>query len=36
MRAFVEAYIDEEMSQQVAGQIPWFHNCVILEKLKSQ
>lgn len=34
MRAFAEAYPDEEISQQLAGQIPWFHNCLILEKVK--
>jgi predicted nuclease of restriction endonuclease-like (RecB) superfamily len=34
MKAFAEAYPDEEISQQLAGQIPWFHNCVILEKVK--
>jgi predicted nuclease of restriction endonuclease-like (RecB) superfamily len=26
MRAFAEAYPDEQFVQQVAGQIPWFHN----------
>jgi predicted nuclease of restriction endonuclease-like (RecB) superfamily len=34
MRAFAEAYPDEAFVQQVAAQIPWFHNCVILEKAK--
>ena len=34
MRAFAEAYPDEEFVQQVAGQIPWFHNCVLLDKEK--
>src|SRR5262245_10008277 len=27
MRAFAEAYSDEPIVQQVAAQIPWFHNC---------
>jgi len=35
MRAFAEAYPDEAIVQQVAAQIPWFHNCVLLDKVKS-
>lgn len=35
MRAFVEAYPDELFVQQAAAQIPWFHNCVILDKIKN-
>ncbi|MDJ0708090.1 MAG: PDDEXK nuclease domain-containing protein [Leptolyngbyaceae cyanobacterium MO_188.B28] len=34
MRAFAEAYPDEQIVQQLAGQIPWFHNCVLLDKEK--
>lgn len=34
MRSFAGNYADEEFVQQVAGQIPWFHNCVILDKVK--
>ncbi len=34
MRAFAEAYADQEFVQQAAAQIPWFHNCVLLEKVK--
>lgn len=34
MRAFASAYPDEQIVQQVAAQIPWFHNCVLLDKLK--
>lgn len=30
MRAFAEAYPDEPFVQHAAGQIPWFHNCVLL------
>jgi predicted nuclease of restriction endonuclease-like (RecB) superfamily len=26
MRAFAEAWQDEEIVQQLAGQLPWFHN----------
>lgn len=33
MRAFAEAWPDESIVQQVAAQIPWFHNCVLLDKL---
>ena len=35
MRAFAEAYPDEQIVQQVIGQIPWGHNITLLEKLKS-
>jgi predicted nuclease of restriction endonuclease-like (RecB) superfamily len=34
MRAFAEAYPDEEFVQQTAAQIPWFHNCVLTDKVK--
>jgi predicted nuclease of restriction endonuclease-like (RecB) superfamily len=34
MRAFADAYPDEQFVQQVAGQIPWFHNCTLLDKVK--
>ena len=34
MRAFAEAYPDFEFVQQAAAQIPWFHNCVVLDKVK--
>lgn len=33
MRTFAEAY-DERIVQQAAAQIPWFHNCVLLDKVK--
>lgn len=33
MRAFAQAWPDEAFVQQVAAQIPWFHNCIILDKL---
>ena len=35
MRAFAEAWPDEDFVQQVAAQLPWFHNCTILDKLKT-
>jgi len=34
MRAFAEAYPDEQFVQQLVGQLPWGHNVVILTKLK--
>ena len=34
MRAFAQAYPDEQIVQHVAAQIPWFHNCVLLDKVK--
>jgi len=34
MRAFVDAWPDEQIVQQAAAQIPWFHNVVLLEKVK--
>lgn len=34
MRAFAEAYPKLSIVQQVAGQIPWFHNVILIEKLK--
>lgn len=35
MRAFAEAWPDEQFVHQAGGQIPWKHNCVILEKVKT-
>lgn len=34
MRAFAEAYPDKQIVQQVAAQIPWFHHCILLDKIK--
>lgn len=34
MRAFAEAYPSEQIIQQLAGQIPWWHNVVIMTRLK--
>lgn len=33
MRKFAEAWRDSPFVQQVAAQIPWFHHCVILDKV---
>ncbi|MEO1402803.1 MAG: PDDEXK nuclease domain-containing protein [Cyanobacteria bacterium J06635_1] len=34
MRAFAEAYPDQQFVHQLGAQIPWKHNCVIFEKVK--
>ena len=36
MRNFSSAYTEIEFLQQLAGEIPWFHHCVILDKVKGQ
>jgi predicted nuclease of restriction endonuclease-like (RecB) superfamily len=36
MRSFAEAWTDEQIVQQLAAQIPWFHNCILLDKVKSK
>ena len=35
MRKFAEIWSNEQFVQQPAAQIPWFHNCVILDKAKT-
>ena len=35
MRAFAEAWPEESIVQQAAAQLPWFHNCVLLDKVKN-
>ncbi len=35
MRAFALAWPDEVIVQQLAAQLPWFHNCVLLDKVKT-
>ena len=34
MRAFAEAWPDEDFVQQAAARLPWFHNVAILERVK--
>ena len=34
MRAFAAAWTDSEFVQQLAAQLPWFHNVALLDKLK--
>lgn len=36
MRKFAEAWPEREFVQQLAAQIPWFHNCLILDKLQDR
>ena len=35
MRAFAEAWPDRPIVQQVAAQLPWFHSCVLLDRVKN-
>ncbi len=35
MRKFAEEYNDKQFVQQLAAQIPWYHNCVLLDKISS-
>jgi predicted nuclease of restriction endonuclease-like (RecB) superfamily len=34
MRAFAKAWPDAAIVQQLAAQIPWFHNCILLDRVK--
>jgi predicted nuclease of restriction endonuclease-like (RecB) superfamily len=34
MKAFAEAWPDDLILQQAAAKLPWFHNCVLLDKVK--
>lgn len=36
MQKFAQAWPDVQIVQQLAAQIPWFHNCVILDKVDGQ
>lgn len=35
MRAFADAWPDEKFVQQAAAQLPWFHLCTLVDKLKT-
>lgn len=35
MQTFAKAYPDFTITQQLAAQIPWFHNCLILDKISN-
>ena len=34
MRSFAHAWPEEAIVQQAAAQLPWFHHCVLLDKVK--
>lgn len=36
MRAFAEAWPEAEFVQQAAAQLPWFHLCTLIDKLKTR
>jgi predicted nuclease of restriction endonuclease-like (RecB) superfamily len=36
MRAFADAWPEDSIVQQAAAQLPWFHNCIILDKIKDR
>jgi DUF1016 N-terminal domain len=36
MARFAEAWPDGLIGQQLADQIPWFHNCTLIEKVKDR
>src|ERR1039457_3543543 len=35
MRAFAEAWPENPIVQQAAAHLPWFHNCILLDKVKN-
>jgi len=35
MKAFAAAWPNQTILQQLAAKLPWFHNCVLLDKVKS-
>src|SRR5208282_3473796 len=36
MRAFAKAWPDHSIVQQLAAQIPWMHNCLLLDRVKEE
>jgi predicted nuclease of restriction endonuclease-like (RecB) superfamily len=34
MKAFADSWPEEPIVQQAAAQLPWFHNCILLDKVK--
>lgn len=36
MRSFAEAWRDEPIFQQLAGKLPWFHHCILMDKVKDE
>jgi predicted nuclease of restriction endonuclease-like (RecB) superfamily len=35
MKTFAEAWPEEAILQQLAAKLPWFHNCILLDKVKN-
>ena len=35
MKSFAEAWPEDSILQQAAAKLPWFHNCIILDKIKA-
>jgi len=35
MDAFANAWPDDSILQQAAAKLPWFHNCILLDKVKN-
>lgn len=35
MRAFAQAWADQEFVQEVLAQLPWYHQIVLLDKLSN-
>ena len=35
MKAFAQAWPENPIMQQLAAQLPWFHSCVLLDKVKN-
>ena len=35
MKSFAEAWPEKPIVQQAAAQLPWFHNCALLDKVKN-
>lgn len=36
MQTFAQSYVSEEFVQQFASKIPWFHNCLLLDRISNQ
>lgn len=36
MRAFAAAWPDKSIMQQLAAQIPWFHNCILIDRVEGK
>lgn len=36
MQTFAQSYVSKDFVQQFAAKIPWFHNCLLLDKISNQ